>query len=63
MDQGREGERVIRGDGTMKLYIWCSDCAEFHEAKQIENPLGGDAHVWTDKCGHIVVIAEETKKE
>jgi len=47
----------------MKIFIWCSDCAEFHEVKREENPYGGDAEVYSDQYGHCLVVVHQKEEE
>lgn len=46
----------------MKVLIWCSNCAEFHECRNPtvdENPSYSEAvrkELWIDGCGHIIKV-------
>lgn len=46
----------------MKVFVWCPDCAEFHECRNPtaeEDPGYSEAvrkSLWLDDCNHIIKV-------
>ncbi len=51
----------------MKVFVWCSDCAEFHECRnptEEEDPNYPESvrrELWVSGCGHIIKVEFQTE--